>query len=209
MLLVLAWPATPPPTLLVLTPTRRALTQGAAQLAAACPAAHPLLPTAPAGLMVVSCTAKGKAMHGRLGVEAELIHAATKVRLLPLVGGRSNGSWGPALGALPSAAGACTARLRSPPALTGCHPPCPLLLQMPFAGFYADGEIGPEVTNGRSALRWAGGGGGDAGSGDASGSGGAGGSSAGGAAAAAPAARPHSALQGFTSVLTSLGAAPT
>lgn len=56
---------------------RRALTAGVRQLAAACPARHALLPTVTAGLVVVSCTAKGEQLHGVAGVEAGAMHASS------------------------------------------------------------------------------------------------------------------------------------
>lgn len=71
----------------------------------------------------------------------------------------------------------CTPR-PSPPSR---HP-----AQLPMCGLYADGEIGPEIWDARSALRWAG---------PATPSG----SKAGVAA--------RSKLQGFTTIVTSLAAA--
>ena len=58
------------------------------------------------------------------------------------------------------------------------HPP----MQLPLAGVYADGEIGPTIHNATSVLRW-------------SGRRGGGGSST-------------SKVQGFTTVITALAAAP-
>ncbi|PSC69328.1 FIST C domain [Micractinium conductrix] len=110
----------------------RALTAGVRQLAAACPARHALLPTVTAGLVVVSCTAKGEQLHGVAGVEAGAMHASSG--------------------------------------------------QLPLAGVYADGEIGPTIHNATSVLRW-------------SGRRGGGGSST-------------SKVQGFTTVITALAAAP-
>lgn len=130
-------------------------------------------------------------MHGHRGVDGQIIHAATKVGVRSMLlwepGAKQSGAlgWGNAWAVRPVSRRALFLFLPT--------------TQMPFAGFYADGEIGPEVTNGRSALWWA-----NAGS---SGPGGAAGSSAAAAAAAAP-AQPRGVLQGFTTVVTSLGAAP-
>lgn len=120
----------------------QALRQGVAELVGAHPAAHPLLPTTNAGLVLVSCTAKGRQMHGRIGTESEIVQQAS---------GR-----------------------------------------LPMCGLYADGEIGPEVCNGRSGLRWAG---------QASPA-----TIDGGAAARASSSGPAAAgskLQGFTTIVTS------
>lgn len=51
-----------------------AVKSGAAALASGRPAVHPLLPTANMGLVLVSCTAKGRQLYREAGVEAALVH---------------------------------------------------------------------------------------------------------------------------------------
>lgn len=81
----------------------RTLQRCAAELAADRPAPHPLLPTATMGLVVVSCTAKGKQMHGAASVEAELLHAASGG--MPMTGVFCDGEIGPQI--LNARAAAC------------------------------------------------------------------------------------------------------
>lgn len=191
----------------------RALEAGVGQLAAALPAPHPLLPTHSCGLVAVSCTAKGRQMFKDVGVEAGAIHAATRgvgrgrhahstwikggfryaafrwaascrqfERLLP-GNGRSKRLHCPAVRTL-----AVLVRMRRPG--TAC-------LQLPLAGVYCDGEIGPTVLNAKSALHWAGdGSGSDSAATSCAGQGGAGTRHAG-----------RSTLQGFTTILTALSGA--
>lgn len=168
------------------TPACSALERGAAQLAAGCPGAHPLLPTTPAGLVVVACTAKGRQLHRRLGVDSAAIHAGSGgVRDCVWVAGRAGGQTHAAAG---TAAEPAMPRVMTAPA------PLPAL-QLPMAGGFLDGEIGPEILDARSALHWRG----------------AAGAAAGariGAAEAEAARQRGCRLQGFTTILTALGAAP-
>ncbi|KAL4437786.1 hypothetical protein ABPG77_005698 [Micractinium sp. CCAP 211/92] len=71
----------------------RELTAALGKLTAALPPRHALLPTHNCGLVVVSCTAKGRQMFEAVGVEAEAIHAAS--RGLPLAGVYCDGEIGP------------------------------------------------------------------------------------------------------------------
>ncbi|PRW45354.1 FIST N domain [Chlorella sorokiniana] len=70
-----------------------ALRQGVEALVGAHPGAHPLLPTANAGLVLVSCTAKGRQMHGSIGAEAEVVQQASSG--LPMCGLYADGEIGP------------------------------------------------------------------------------------------------------------------
>ena len=106
---------------------RRVLKQQLPILAAHCRPERPqLLRAATTGLLLVSCTAKGQQMHGEIGTEARLIRQLSGVR----------------------------AQLAGPSALLGRRLRLPSShAQMPLAGMYADGELGPHVV-GATGVGW-------------------------------------------------------
>lgn len=81
-------------------------------------------------------------MHGRIGTESEIVQQASG-------GVRCMGAWLACFSAWRHWTATCGwfTQLVSP----ALHP-----AQLPMCGLYADGEIGPEVCNGRSGLCWAG-----------------------------------------------------